>query len=86
MGSSTQSKNSVTARRSKRLTRLQVMLSSDELRALDDFRFAKRMPSRAAAIREILRRGLASDGFHLADGDARSKQFGVLLDESESAA
>ena len=41
----------------KRLTRLQVMLSEDELTALDNFRFEKRMPSRAAAIREILRAG-----------------------------
>ena len=36
----------------KRLTRLQVMLSADELTALDNFRFEKRMPSLAAAIRE----------------------------------
>ncbi|HEX9462432.1 MAG TPA: hypothetical protein VGB82_07515 [Alphaproteobacteria bacterium] len=63
---------------SKRVTRLQVMLTLDELRALDDFRFQKRMPTRAAAIREILRRGLAADGFGLADSAARSKDFGVV--------
>jgi metal-responsive CopG/Arc/MetJ family transcriptional regulator len=68
----------------KRLTRLQVMLTEDELRALDDFRFQKRMPSRASAIRELLRRGLAAGGFKLADGDARSGQFGVIRDDSES--
>jgi len=42
--------------------RLQIMLEADELRALDDFRFANRMPSRAAAVRELLRRGLGVDG------------------------
>lgn len=68
----------------KRLTRLQVMLTGGELGALDEFRFQKRMPSRAAAIREILRRGLAADGFVLADGEARSGEFGVLHDSSQS--
>ena len=31
--------------------RLQIMLAEDELRALDDWRFEKRMPSRASAAR-----------------------------------
>ncbi len=68
----------------KRLTRLQVMLTTGELKALDNFRFDKRMPTRAAAVREILRRGLAADGFMQADDDAHSRQFGVLGDASES--
>ena len=72
-------------REQKRLTRLQVMLTDLELRALDDFRFQKRMPSRAAAIREILRRGLLADGFSMANEDARSGEFGVIQDESNSA-
>ena len=33
--------------------RLQIMLTEDELMALDDFRFKQRMPSRVAAIREL---------------------------------
>jgi hypothetical protein len=37
--------------------RLQVMLTPMEVSALDDFRFRTRMPSRAAAIRELLKRG-----------------------------
>jgi hypothetical protein len=37
--------------------RLQIMLTHDELRIVDTWRFAKRMPSRAAAIRELLKRG-----------------------------
>ena len=37
------------------------MLDADELLALDDFRFKKRMPSRASAVRELLKRGLAAE-------------------------
>jgi hypothetical protein len=35
--------------------RLQIMLSPEELKAVDDFRFQTRMPSRAAAVRELLK-------------------------------
>ena len=42
--------------------RLQIMLSSDELKSVDDFRFKQRMPSRAAAVRELFRIGLATTG------------------------
>lgn len=62
----------------KRLSRLQVMLSAEELNALDNFRFEKRMPSRASAIREILRRGLHAGGFSLAAEGSNSKEYGVL--------
>lgn len=58
--------------------RLQIMLNQDELRALEDWRFAKRMPSRAAAVRELLRRGLAAEGFDLAGEGVQSKQFGIV--------
>jgi hypothetical protein len=58
--------------------RLQVMLNADELRVLDDFRFRKRMPSRAAAIRELLKRGLAAEGFEAAAFGVKSEEFGVV--------
>jgi hypothetical protein len=58
--------------------RLQLMLEVEELKALDDFRYANRMPSRAAAVRELLRRGLAGDGFGADITGARSGDFGVL--------
>jgi len=45
--------------------RLQIMLSPDELLLIDDFRFSKRMPSRAATVRELFRRGLAAEGIPL---------------------
>jgi hypothetical protein len=60
--------------------RLQIMLSPEELVAVDDFRFKKRMPSRAAAVRELLRRGLAAEGFGLALAGAKSADYGVIGD------
>lgn len=60
--------------------RLQIMLSNDELTALDEWRFTKRMPSRAAAIRELLKRGLVAEGFGLAHSGAKSKDFGIIPD------
>ena len=38
------------------------------------------MPSRAAAVRELLRRGLAAEGFGLSDGKTKSGDFGVIVD------
>lgn len=58
--------------------RLQIMLADDELRAVDDWRFNKHMPSRAAAIRELLRRGLAAEGYTSIEGRTKSKDFGVV--------
>ena len=43
-----------------RTERLQFYLRADELAAIDDFRFKARMPNRSAAIRELLRRGMAA--------------------------
>jgi hypothetical protein len=57
--------------------RLQIMLTRKELEALDTWRFSARMPSRASAIRELLKRGLAAEGFKAADGDLKSRDFGV---------
>ncbi|MCX8570797.1 hypothetical protein [Aminobacter sp. MET-1] len=61
--------------------RLQIMLNGDELTAVEDFRFHKRMPSRAAAVRELLRRGLAAEGFLVANPTSKSQDFGVLTGE-----
>jgi hypothetical protein len=57
--------------------RLQIMLNSEELVAVDDFRFKKRMPSRASAVRELLKRGLAAEGFAVAAAGRKSSAFGV---------
>ena len=58
--------------------RLQIMLTVEELAALDDWRFQRRMPSRAAAVRELLKRGLAAEGVVVADGRTKSADFGVI--------
>jgi hypothetical protein len=67
-----------------RIERLQIMLTEEELGAIDDWRFGRRMPSRAAAIRELLKRGLAAEGFVLADKNVKSKEFGLLAKQKKS--
>jgi antitoxin component HigA of HigAB toxin-antitoxin module len=61
--------------------RLQIMLTKEEIEALDTWRFQKRMPSRAAAIRELLKRGLAAEGFDQAAIGSRSQDYGVTEEE-----
>ena len=56
--------------------RLQIMLSPEELTLLDDFRFKHRMPTRAAAVRELLRLGLTVAP---TDGDGqKSSNYGIF--------
>jgi len=57
--------------------RLQIMLTNEELEAVDSWRFGARMPSRAAAVRELLRRGLNAEGFKVAETGRRSGDFSV---------
>lgn len=65
--------------------RLQIMLTVEELEAIDAWRFAMRMPTRAAAIRELLRRGLGvrEDTDHPIT--ARSTDFGVIEHSDDAA-
>ena len=58
--------------------RLQIMLSPEELSAVDDYRFRQRMPSRAAAVRELFRIGLASAGMTQEVSGKKSADFSVL--------
>ena len=62
----------------ERELRLQIMLSPQELKAVDNFRFEHRMPSRAAAVRELLRHGIASAGAVRENAGVKSKDYGVL--------
>ena len=62
--------------------RLQIMLTDDEFKAIDDWRFQKRMPSRASAVRELLKRGLAAEGFAVAGLGEKSQDFGVVANKS----
>ena len=61
------------------------MLTEEELEALDSWRFDKHMPSRASAVRELLRRGLTAEGFIKAPSGARSKDFGIFNEDSDDA-
>ena len=63
--------------------RLQIMLTKEELTAVDNWRFGRRMPSRAAAVRELLRRGLSAEGFAVSDGATKSGDYGVIADEAQ---
>jgi hypothetical protein len=58
--------------------RLQIMLSLAELKAVDNYRFQHRMPSRAAAVRELLRHGIAAAGAVVENAGVRSGEYGVL--------
>jgi hypothetical protein len=57
--------------------RLQLMLSPDELTLIDDFRFKYRMPSRAAAVRELMKRGLTVLGIGSVPFGSKSSEYGV---------
>jgi hypothetical protein len=61
-----------------RAERLQIMLSPEELKAVDNFRFRHRMPSRAAAVRELLRHGLAAVDEVIENTGVKSGDYGVL--------
>jgi hypothetical protein len=62
----------------EREERLQIMLSPEELKAVDDFRFVHRMPSRAAAVRELFRVGLAAAGAPVENAGIKSSDYSVL--------
>ena len=64
--------------RLSRETRLQIMLSDEELAAIDDWRFEQRMPSRAAAIRQLLNIGLRIKQDEGAVKPLRSQDYGLL--------
>ena len=61
-------------------TRLQIMLDGTELAAIDDYRFDQRIPSRAAAVRQLLRLGLQALGEP--KSGRRSAEYGVLRNGS----
>ena len=62
--------------------RLQIMLSPEELAVVDDFRFKQRMPSRAAAVRELFNLGLTNVRPPAAQAGQKSTDFGVLKDNT----
>jgi hypothetical protein len=73
----------VSDRTQKRSERIQLMLDLDELEAIDAWRFDNRLPSRAAAIRELIRRGLMNRELDPPETRAvRTTDFGVVPDNN----
>ena len=65
----------------KRTEKLQLMLDDLEMEAIDDWRFRNRMPSRAAAIRELIRRGLQTKEPQEPSPDKTSTEFRIVEPE-----
>jgi hypothetical protein len=58
------------------------MLDDDELEAIDSWRFDNRLPSRAATIRELIKRGLMNRDLEPPDTkDVKTTDFSVLTEE-----
>lgn len=66
----------------KRAERLQVMLTVEEVRMVEEWRFNNRMPSRSAAVRALMNLGLRAnstvvDQSALLEGAVSSRDIGV---------
>lgn len=74
------------ARAAKRAERLQVMLTIDEVRRVEEWRFENRMPSRSAAVRALMNLGLRADAAvnedALLEGAVSSRDVGVVENDS----
>lgn len=66
----------------KRAERIQIMLTVEEVRAVDNWRFANSMPSRSAAVRALLNLGLAANhegrAQAMLEADVASSSVGVV--------
>jgi len=67
----------------KRTEKIQIMLNDEEV-AIDDWRFENRLPSRAAAIRELLSRGLQGSEFGEPNENKPSGRFAVTTPPDEA--
>lgn len=56
------SKQEDTAAQDKNRKKLQLMIDITDLEAIDEWQFRHRYKTRAAAIRELIRRGIETDG------------------------
>ena len=67
----------------KRAERLQIMLTEEEARRVEEWRFENRMPSRSAAVRALMNLGLRArtkivDQSVLLDGGVSSRDIGIV--------
>lgn len=76
--------------RDKRGERLQIMLTADEIAAVDDWRFEHRMPSRSAAVRALMKLGIetaaAAPPAPAAPAGVSSADVGVLETDARADA
>jgi len=68
----------------KRTEKIQLMLNDEEIKAIDDWRFDHRLPSRAAAIRELISRGLHTSEFSQPPEGKSSGNFAVVTPPDEA--
>ncbi|GAB5468488.1 MAG: hypothetical protein Kilf2KO_15180 [Rhodospirillales bacterium] len=66
------------SRPTKRTEKLQLMLNDEELRVIEDWRFSNRMPTRSAAVRELMRRGLQAEDTAIARKNGSTRAYGVV--------
>ena len=59
------------------------MISPDEMEVIDTWRYRQKIPTRAAAIRELLRRGLGADDLGEPSQNADSESYSVLPDAAQ---
>lgn len=64
--------------RGKRVDKLHVMLSDEEFKAIDDFRFNNRLPSRSDAVQGLMRRELTASGCEDLEPGLSSGAYGVI--------
>jgi len=62
---------------SKRTEKIQVLLAPEEVEQIDEWMFNNRIPSRAAAIRELVGRSIGTETV-ATEGRVRSREIGVL--------
>lgn len=72
------------ATRSKRTERMQLMLADEEVEAIDRWRYENMIPTRAAAIRELLRRGLAVTDGEAPVANAETRDYGVISSDGSA--
>lgn len=70
--------------RGKRTEKIQLMLNDEEIKTIDDWRFEHRLPSRAAAIRELISRGLHTNEFTDPTEGKASGKFAVVTPPDEA--
>ena len=63
--------------------RLPLMVTAAEVRAIDDWRYANRVPSRAETLRILIARGLRNDGAGRPDETPRQNASLVIATEAQ---